>query len=198
MGKAVVFPDMRKDIGCICFDPEDRGFFRSFFASFPHYAPVFLRFDPNQAIDGNFPFYMAHCTKALQLYKEIPLLSDLVTGPILVMVEDVRFRFAALERNKHLWYAGMDADDALIQNRINALARGSQDALEREAVYLTPREQEVCQLLMAGFTSKEIADHLDISPGTVNAHKKQLFAKFKVHSVTQMVSSSGTVLYHVC
>jgi len=42
---------------------------------------------------------------------------------------------------------------------------------------LTPREQEVAQLLVKGFTAKEIAKLLKIAPGTAAKHRENLLKK---------------------
>jgi DNA-binding NarL/FixJ family response regulator len=46
---------------------------------------------------------------------------------------------------------------------------------------LSPREQEVLQLLVRGRSNKEIGAQLFISDETVKSHLKTLFAKLKVH-----------------
>jgi len=45
---------------------------------------------------------------------------------------------------------------------------------------LTPRERDVAVLLADGFTYKEIALSLGISPHTVNTHVKAVLRKLKV------------------
>ena len=47
---------------------------------------------------------------------------------------------------------------------------------------LTEREQQVSQLLLRGHSSKSIARELDIAPGTVMVHKRNLFAKLGISS----------------
>jgi DNA-binding CsgD family transcriptional regulator len=46
---------------------------------------------------------------------------------------------------------------------------------------LTEREQEVLELLAAGLTNREIAEHLVISPETVKKHTGSIYAKLGVH-----------------
>lgn len=48
---------------------------------------------------------------------------------------------------------------------------------------LTDREREVLQLLAEGRTSKEIAGALDVSPKTVEAHRRQIMDKLGIHNV---------------
>ena len=52
---------------------------------------------------------------------------------------------------------------------------------------LTPREDEVIQLLAAGHPAKEIARRLSISVDTVNAHLKHIYEKLHVRSRIEAV-----------
>ncbi len=52
-------------------------------------------------------------------------------------------------------------------------------------VQLTPREQEVLQLLAEGLTNKQIAAALTISPRTVNFHLDNVYSKLGVNSRTE-------------
>jgi DNA-binding NarL/FixJ family response regulator len=65
--------------------------------------------------------------------------------------------------------------------------------LERDGVVLTPldilspREQEVLQLLVEGKTNKEIAEALFISPKTVDNHRTSIMKKLEVHDIASLV-----------
>lgn len=59
--------------------------------------------------------------------------------------------------------------------------------LVRCAASLTAREREVCEHLIAGWLSKQIARQLDISERTVKAHKASVMQKFQVDSIAQLV-----------
>jgi DNA-binding NarL/FixJ family response regulator len=52
---------------------------------------------------------------------------------------------------------------------------------------LTPREEEILQLLAKGFLSREIALQLSISLETVNSHLKHIYDKLHVRSRTEAV-----------
>jgi DNA-binding NarL/FixJ family response regulator len=43
---------------------------------------------------------------------------------------------------------------------------------------LTPRENEVLQLMVDGFSTKEIASDFNISPRTVESHRQNMMRKF--------------------
>jgi len=53
---------------------------------------------------------------------------------------------------------------------------------------LTQREREITQLLLRGHSTKSIARELDIAPGTVMVHKRNLFAKLGITSQYQLFS----------
>lgn len=52
---------------------------------------------------------------------------------------------------------------------------------------LTPREEEILQLLSQGMLSKEIARQLSISIETVNSHLKHIYGKLHVRTRTEAV-----------
>jgi DNA-binding NarL/FixJ family response regulator len=56
-------------------------------------------------------------------------------------------------------------------------------------VKVTHREQEIVDFIINGFSSKEIADKLFISPETVRTHRKNIFSKFSVNSATQLINT---------
>lgn len=56
------------------------------------------------------------------------------------------------------------------------------------ATILTQREREITQLLLRGHSTKSIARVLDIAPGTVMVHKRNLFAKLGITSQYELFS----------
>lgn len=52
---------------------------------------------------------------------------------------------------------------------------------------LTPRQREVLRLVAAGFTSPEIADRLDISDRTVEAHRRHIRERLGIDDVPGLV-----------
>jgi DNA-binding NarL/FixJ family response regulator len=54
--------------------------------------------------------------------------------------------------------------------------------------YLSPREQEVLELLAKGFLYKEIADQLHISFETVHTYIRRIYEKLQVRSRTEAVA----------
>ncbi len=53
---------------------------------------------------------------------------------------------------------------------------------------LTQREREITQLLLRGHSSKSVARELDIAPGTVMVHKRNLFSKLGITSQYELFS----------
>ena len=52
---------------------------------------------------------------------------------------------------------------------------------------LTSREREVVQLLAEGYSSKEVAAHLNLCPKTVETHRTNVMRKLGLHSVAALV-----------
>jgi DNA-binding NarL/FixJ family response regulator len=56
-----------------------------------------------------------------------------------------------------------------------------------ESVKITDREGEILSLILNGKTSKEIANQLSISLNTVENHRSNLFRKFEVKNVAELI-----------
>ena len=52
---------------------------------------------------------------------------------------------------------------------------------------LTDREREVLQLIAEGYSTREIADKLNVSVKTVGVHRTNLMEKLEIHNVTDLV-----------
>lgn len=55
---------------------------------------------------------------------------------------------------------------------------------------LTQREREVLDLVVTGSMNREIAEKLDISIKTVEAHRAKIMEKIEVHSVAELVQAT--------
>jgi DNA-binding CsgD family transcriptional regulator len=53
---------------------------------------------------------------------------------------------------------------------------------------VTPRQQEIIKLIVKGFSTKEIADTLNLSINTVKNHKQALFRKVNVKSSVELIN----------
>ena len=52
---------------------------------------------------------------------------------------------------------------------------------------LTDRQLQIMRLIADGCTSREIADVLGLSPGTISSHKVAIYRKLKVDSAASAV-----------
>ncbi|TQV76503.1 response regulator transcription factor [Aliikangiella marina] len=64
---------------------------------------------------------------------------------------------------------------------------------EEKLALFSQREQEMLLFLAQGYTNKEIAKSLDISPNTVKTHLKKLFDKLDVNNRTQAVAEAKSL-----
>lgn len=74
----------------------------------------------------------------------------------------------------------------------DSAARGAREQARRHAqrlAQLTQREREVLDLVVAGRTNREIAEALEISVKTVEAHRAHLMEKLEVGSVAELVQA---------
>jgi DNA-binding NarL/FixJ family response regulator len=78
---------------------------------------------------------------------------------------------------------------ASIARRMLALMRGK-EARPTDELNLTPRELEILQWLVEGYSYKKIAEKLFISPLTVQSHIKKVYEKLQVHSKSAAVSKA--------
>lgn len=85
-------------------------------------------------------------------------------------------------------------DNALVDVVIRAMeadarkqaSQESQATVAGRLAQLTPREQEVMQLVLAGKFNKVIADELNISMRTVEVHRSRVFEKMGVRSAVEL------------
>ena len=54
--------------------------------------------------------------------------------------------------------------------------------------FLTTKEKEIIRLLMDGYSSKQIAAKLDVSPRTIHSHRANILSKFNLNNTTQLVT----------
>jgi two-component system response regulator FixJ len=78
-------------------------------------------------------------------------------------------------------------DDALRMNREHRTAHRRQADLDDRLATLTPRERAVFERVVAGETSKQIAQALGINHSTVNVHRSRTMEKLGVSTSAQLV-----------
>ncbi len=84
---------------------------------------------------------------------------------------------------------GMEQDAVLALGRFARRAREGAEV----AADLTPREQQVLELLSDGHTMRQIATRLGISPRTVETHVAKVYRKLGVRTRVQAVSRAATL-----
>jgi RNA polymerase sigma factor (sigma-70 family) len=75
----------------------------------------------------------------------------------------------------------LDAASAQEQRRI------SRSEVEARLARLTPRERQVCNLVIKGLLNKQIGAELGMTEKTVKVHRGQVMRKLEVHSVAALV-----------
>jgi DNA-binding NarL/FixJ family response regulator len=73
------------------------------------------------------------------------------------------------------------------QKVIHLMADGVHQRDDGDHKILTPREQQVLQLVLEGLTNKRIAERLGVSEGAVKATLQRLFRKRRVRTRSQLV-----------
>ena len=77
---------------------------------------------------------------------------------------------------------------ALVADKSARDMHESRESLLAEIAELTPREREVLTEMVAGYLSKQIADHLHISTKTVEAHRLRICHKFNVRTGMELAA----------
>jgi two-component system, LuxR family, response regulator FixJ len=75
---------------------------------------------------------------------------------------------------------------ALSKDLQNSLATSRQLSMRERYNSLTPREKEVCALLVAGMLSKQVAAKLGITNATIKVHKSRVLEKMQATSLQQL------------
>ena len=77
-------------------------------------------------------------------------------------------------------YYSADVSSILVNNAFRRQNKG--------VPFLTTKEREIIRLLMDGFSSKQIAAKLDVSPRTIHSHRANILSKFNLNNTTQLVT----------
>ena len=72
-------------------------------------------------------------------------------------------------------------------DRQRTLHASKQKNLELRWYMLTPKEREVCKLMLDGLGNSAIADRLEIQPDTANKHRMKVLAKIDVRRRPELV-----------
>ncbi|MBL0282918.1 MAG: response regulator transcription factor [Zoogloea sp.] len=107
---------------------------------------------------------------------------------------DVPMAVGALKKGAFDFLEKPFDDNALVDVVIRALESNARRQANQETqanvagllAQLTPREQEVMQLVLVGKFNKVIADELNISMRTVEVHRSRVFEKMGVRSAVEL------------
>ena len=88
-----------------------------------------------------------------------------------------------LEAARHAWTGGAPMTPEVARKVVQSFRPDAADP----TLAITEREREVLELMSAGSTYSEIGDMLQISPGTVHSHAKNIYRKLDVTSKTEAV-----------
>ena len=81
-----------------------------------------------------------------------------------------------------------------IERRDNG--RKGEAMLDLGSIKITPRDEEVLQLLLQGCSNKEIAEQLRISPRTVKQHLRTLFLRAGIRDGRKRVKLATAMFQH--
>lgn len=127
--------------------------------------------------------------KKLQLSHPIPPPLIIVTGyaEVSAAVEAMKqgaYDFVEKPINGHQFLEKIQA--ALTLSRSLHRQRLQQSARVARLSLLTPKEQEVLELVLSGLSSKDIASQLSLSVRTVENHRAHLMEKLRVNSAIEL------------
>lgn len=103
--------------------------------------------------------------------------------PLTATSDEMILAIQALAKN--LWIA----QPAMIQGLLKKPVKSRPSKMEQPVEPLTRREIQTLQYLAEGFTNKEIALRMKISPQTVKYHVASIFSKLEVNNRTEAVRS---------
>lgn len=85
-----------------------------------------------------------------------------------------------------LYARGLAHCERLAEEGIRRPGEAVEQTLRRAP--LTPRERDVVSLLVAGFSTREIATETGLTVSTVNTYLKRIFSKLGVHSRVELIA----------
>ena len=123
----------------------------------------------------------------------IPVIVITGHGDIPIAVEAMKVGAVDFLQKPYREQALLDSINSALS--LDAAARqsiASANQFEQSLAMLTEREREVLDQVLAGRTSKEIAQSLAISPRTAEAHRRNLLHKFGVGSAIELIRMSAS------
>jgi two-component system response regulator DctR len=135
----------------------------------------------------------------LQVFEQLKALA--CPWPVLFLTGngDVGMAVAAVKNGAWDFLEKPFQDNVLVDRVEQALAAAAADGDANQEAHrlryalasLSPREREVLDQLVLGHYNKNIADHLGITPRTVEFHRANLFEKMGVNSAIELAHKLG-------
>jgi FixJ family two-component response regulator len=109
---------------------------------------------------------------------------------------DITVTVKALKAGAHNFFIKPVRSDELLKALEKAMARhetalalkGELEALRARLSTLTPRQQQIFEIVVQGKTNKHAARELGSTERTIKAHRKEIMEKMKVQSLAQLVA----------
>jgi FixJ family two-component response regulator len=76
---------------------------------------------------------------------------------------------------------------AIVHHNVNYFLKSKLDVARAHVAALTPREQQVFELIVRGLTNKHAARSLGCTERTIKAHRQRVMEKMQVPSLTELV-----------
>ena len=138
----------------------------------------------------------------LELHERLDSLGSLLPIIFVTGHGDVPMAVGALQRGACDFIEKPFHNENLLSRIRRALELDSQmsarrqrdDAISHRLKQLTQREREVMDLVVAGKLNKQIADELDISMKTVEAHRARVMEKMGVRTLAELVKAVMNVV----
>jgi DNA-binding NarL/FixJ family response regulator len=90
-----------------------------------------------------------------------------------------------------LHHGGSPMSSSIARKVVNRLQQGPSSDQKKEEFHLTPREDEILDLIAQGFRNKEIADKIFVSVNTVRTHIYNIYEKLHVQNRVEALNKTG-------
>jgi two-component system response regulator DctR len=123
-----------------------------------------------------------------QLEARIPVIVLTGHGDVPMAVQAMRNGAVDFIQKPYREQALLDSINmAIAQDAAVRHSSGTAEDMEQRLGSLTQREREVLGHILSGLTSKQIARELNVSPRTVEAHRKNLLRKLGIGSIKDLM-----------
>lgn len=117
------------------------------------------------------------------------LFAALQAGAVGYIVKDEASLPALVQAIQDVGHGGAPMSLGIARRVLETFREQSRPATALEATELTPREREILEYRVQGFSTKKVAQTLHISYETVRRHQKAIYEKLHVHSIVEAVAA---------